>query len=107
MNIKIDEDLVPEQDEPNEYIAPQTSRERELCNLLEQVLGLPKVGVTDDFFDLGGTSIQAIRLSRQARSIGLEASIKVFLEGRTVEGIVSLLSRTSSPKIEYNTPLFV
>ena len=44
------------------YVAPVTKLEKELCVIWQDVLKLEKVGVTDDFFKVGGHSILAIKL---------------------------------------------
>ncbi|MFD0662899.1 non-ribosomal peptide synthetase [Thermocatellispora tengchongensis] len=54
--------------------APRTAAEKALCDLFAQVLGLPEVGVDDDFFGLGGDSIGAIQLAGHARKAGLSFS---------------------------------
>ncbi|SCF61794.1 non-ribosomal peptide synthase domain TIGR01720/amino acid adenylation domain-containing protein [Streptomyces sp. Ncost-T6T-2b] len=48
-----------------------TPAERTLCALFQDVLGLPAVGVDDDFFALGGDSIISIQLVSRARRAGL------------------------------------
>ncbi|MEU6641188.1 amino acid adenylation domain-containing protein [Saccharomonospora sp. NPDC046836] len=63
--------------------APRTERERLLCAIVAGVLGLPEVGVDDDFFVLGGDSITSIAVSTQARERGLELSPRDVFEHRT------------------------
>ncbi|MFC4063278.1 amino acid adenylation domain-containing protein, partial [Planomonospora corallina] len=50
---------------------PAGERERLLCALFAEVLGLPRVCADDGFFDLGGDSILAIGLVSRAREAGL------------------------------------
>ena len=61
---KLDIKELPEVNLTNEedYIAPSTELEKQLCRIWEEVLGLEKVGITDDFFRIGGDSITAIKL---------------------------------------------
>jgi acyl-CoA synthetase (AMP-forming)/AMP-acid ligase II/acyl carrier protein len=44
------------------YRAPVTSRQRTLCSLFAEALGVTRVGVDDSFFDLGGQSLSGMRL---------------------------------------------
>lgn len=44
------------------YTAPETDMERELVRLWEKVLNFDKIGIYDDFFNLGGHSILAVKL---------------------------------------------
>ena len=53
------------------YIAPSTELEIQLCEIWQEVLKLDKVGVTDDFFRVGGNSILAIKLSNVINKNGL------------------------------------
>ncbi len=43
------------------YVAPETELERVLAGVVTEVLGLPRVGVDDNFFDLGATSVHVVR----------------------------------------------
>jgi amino acid adenylation domain-containing protein len=69
--------------------APSTEQEHQLADLFRQVLGRPEVGAGDDFFQLGGDSIMAMRLSASARRAGLELSVRDVFEHRTVESLAA------------------
>jgi len=61
-------------------------RERRLCELFAEVLGLPSFGVEDDFFDAGGHSLTALRLLGRVRSeLGGDLSLRVLFDARTPE----------------------
>jgi hypothetical protein len=45
-----------------EYVSPGTELETRLCELWAEVLGLPRVGIYDNFFDLGGHSLLILPL---------------------------------------------
>jgi pyochelin synthetase len=49
-------------DKKREYAAPNNAVEQRLQAIWEQILGVSRIGVTDDFFDLGGQSFDAIRI---------------------------------------------
>ncbi|MFE4613671.1 non-ribosomal peptide synthetase [Streptomyces niveus] len=60
-----------------DYVAPRTDSERYLAEVWEELLGTERISVTDDFFELGGNSMLAFRMSRRisrdrAREISLE-----------------------------------
>lgn len=54
-----------------EYVAPENHQQKELCKLIELVLGTTPVGITDDFFDLGGDSLKAIEFVSKAHNEGI------------------------------------
>ncbi|WP_242059024.1 MULTISPECIES: non-ribosomal peptide synthetase [Nostoc] len=75
-NGKINLNALPAPDEENiiareEYIAPQTKTEEILTKLWQQVLQVSRVGIKDDFFELGGDSILALQIIAKARDAGL------------------------------------
>ncbi|NLF71784.1 MAG: amino acid adenylation domain-containing protein [Candidatus Anammoximicrobium sp.] len=51
-----------------EFIAPQTAAERQLAGIWREILDVEQVGVGDDFFDLGGNSLLALRLVSRVRA---------------------------------------
>ncbi|MGW0538459.1 amino acid adenylation domain-containing protein, partial [Streptomyces sp. NPDC003032] len=69
---------------------PRDERERALCSLYSEVLGLERVGVDDDFFTLGGDSIMSIQLASRARRAGLVVSAKDVFEHRTVAALAGI-----------------
>lgn len=66
-----------------------TPAEHTLCELFQEVLGLPAVGVDDDFFALGGDSIISIQLVSRARRAGLEISPRDVFTRRTVAALAA------------------
>lgn len=47
----------------NEYVAPSNEIEEELCMIWKELLQVDKVGVTDNFFEIGGDSLDASKLA--------------------------------------------
>ncbi|MEU8778348.1 amino acid adenylation domain-containing protein [Streptomyces sp. NPDC048606] len=64
--------------------APRDERERALCAVFVELLGLASVGVDEDFFALGGDSIVSIQLVARARKEGLVLTPRDVFEHRTV-----------------------
>jgi amino acid adenylation domain-containing protein len=70
------------------FQAPTTTRERALCELFAQVLGIDQVGVEDSFFDLGGHSLlAAVMVARLMEQMGIKISLKGFMGNPTVRAI--------------------
>ncbi len=70
------------------FLAPATARERALCEMFAQVLGIDQVGVEDSFFDLGGHSLlAAVLAARLMEQMGVKISLKGFMGNPTVRAI--------------------
>ena len=65
---------------PRAFVAPSTEVQQKLAAIWTDVLAIPRVGIGDDFFDLGGHSILATRVvSRIRRDFGVQLPLrKVF-----------------------------
>uniref|UniRef100_UPI003564551B non-ribosomal peptide synthetase n=1 Tax=Amycolatopsis kentuckyensis TaxID=218823 RepID=UPI003564551B len=73
VNGKLDRNALPAPDfGGREHVAPRTDRERVVTEIWAEVLGVERVGATDDFFSLGGDSILSIQVVSRARRAGLE-----------------------------------
>jgi aspartate racemase len=68
--------------EPEEiYLAPRNAVERTIVGIWSQLLGVQRIGVNDNFFNLGGHSIFAIQLlSRLNQAFNLDLQIRVIYD---------------------------
>ncbi|MEU3030633.1 non-ribosomal peptide synthase/polyketide synthase [Streptomyces incarnatus] len=87
----------PERTAAAGHLAPRTDEERALAAIWADVLGVAEVGVTDDFFDLGGESILAARaLSRIRDELGVRLTVRDIFSARTVAALAPLLADPSA-----------
>ncbi|MFJ9597458.1 amino acid adenylation domain-containing protein [Streptomyces virginiae] len=63
---------------------PRTGAERLLAQIWSDVLGVPTVGVTDNFYELGGDSVLGIRVVARAKKAGLVISAKDVFRKQTI-----------------------
>ncbi|MGD1959487.1 MAG: amino acid adenylation domain-containing protein [Fulvivirga sp.] len=103
-NGKLNRDALPDPElkTTQNYLAPRTKKEVLLAGIWSQVLGFQDIGVTDDFFSLGGDSIKSIQISSRVRGEGYELSVKDIFTVPTVrEQSLKLkpLARTSEQAI--------
>jgi amino acid adenylation domain-containing protein len=86
-NGKVDREALPEPviEGSSEYRAPETARQEILCTLFAEVLGAPRVGIDDSFFDLHGESLMAMRLISSIHDyLGVELLISDIFDAPTV-----------------------
>ena len=96
VNGKVDRSKLPDpgQARPElalEYAAPATSVELSLSEVWARVLGLERVGIKDNFFDLGGDSIRGIQIISRAEEAGLVFSIQELFVNPTIESLAPVL----------------
>ncbi len=88
-NGKIDRKALQEKEVPTqlaqEYVAPTTEIEKQLCELWQNLLKVKKVGVTENFFAIGGDSILAIQAVTQAAKEDLVFTTRQLFKSQTIE----------------------
>lgn len=71
----------------NYYVPPRNKLENNLCNIYAELLGQSniRIGIEDDFFMLGGTSILAVKLAVELRNkLNIDIDANVILKYRTI-----------------------
>ncbi|MCU1686682.1 MAG: hypothetical protein JWQ81_7421 [Amycolatopsis sp.] len=76
---------------------PVTEEEKTLCQVFAEVLGLTMVGADDNFFALGGDSINSIQVVSRARRAGLALTLKDIFQHKTAEAIAGVVRPLAEP----------
>ena len=87
VNGKLDTRALPAPDyqDADHYRAPGTPTEEILAGVYAEVLGVPRVGVNDSFFDLGGDSLSAMRLITAINTtLDADLPVRMLFEAPTV-----------------------
>jgi hypothetical protein len=99
-NGKVDRKALPPaevEQKLTEYAAPRTPLEEVLAGIWAEVLGLPRVGIQDNFFDLGGHSLLAMRVaSRVSQMLRMEVPLRWLFEANDLESFCSTLTRNEA-----------
>ena len=70
------------------YVAPRTDMEQTIAAIWQTVLRLEKIGIHDNFFEVGGYSLLATRvISRIYKAFQVNLSLPSFFESPTVAGL--------------------
>ncbi len=76
-----------------EWVAPRTDSERSVAEVFGDVLSIDRVGRTDSFFDLGGDSLSATRVTaRLSAALGVRIGVRDLFEAATVADLAARLS---------------
>jgi len=74
------------------YVAPRNPLEQQLVDIWQASLGHNKIGVTDNYFALGGDSIRSIQLVADANKQGLAFAVKDLFAHPSVAELATFLS---------------
>ncbi|WP_268250380.1 non-ribosomal peptide synthetase [Lentzea cavernae] len=92
-NGKLDRRALPEPAAPEAdgaYVAPRTEQEQALAGIWAKLLGADRVGVHDNFFDLGGDSIASLQVVARARAAGLGLAVADLFTHQTVAELAAV-----------------
>ncbi len=92
LNGKIEVKKLPIPEISNEYVKPTNNVEAFFASAFEEILGLNKVGVTDNFFDIGGTSLLVTKLTIHALNEGYEIQYADIFNHPTPRDLAEFIS---------------
>ena len=97
-NLKINRKALPtpELKRATEFVAPEGETETLFCNIFADVLKTDPVGATDDFFEIGGTSINAIKVIVEASKHDVQIVFNDLFNQKTPRALAAFVSATQT-----------
>ena len=101
-NGKVDRRALPAPDQATlaptgEFAAPTDEVEARLAQIWESILGVRPIGIRDNFFDLGGHSLMAVRIMNGIQeTFGKDLAIATLLQAPTVERLAAIVRQKES-----------
>ena len=80
------------------YEPPRTPAEEKLVAIWRQLLGIDRIGVHDDFFELGGDSVVSVQIISQARQAGLKLTPRQVFDCRTIAELAATAGDAAPPE---------
>ncbi|MEL7313687.1 MAG: amino acid adenylation domain-containing protein, partial [Cyanobacteria bacterium J06559_3] len=87
------------------FVAPQTAVEQTLTRLWQQVLKVDRIGIHDNFYDLGGDSIMAIQIAARMSEVGFAISPNQIFQHPTIAELATVAAPEASTANEPLTGL--
>ena len=102
-NGKIDRKFLPEPKiENKEIILPKTPLEKKLVNICESILSLEKISTSDNFFEIGGDSLCALKLQLELMKLGYNVNYGDIFKNNTVVTLAKFIdNQETKPVITY------
>lgn len=92
-NGKIDKKRLPlPQVSPVNYVAPSSEIEKLLCKIWENLFNKEKIGINDNFFEIGGDSLTAIKFQTEALKYKIDINYGDIFSSPTIKELASLKS---------------
>ncbi|MFC8935836.1 non-ribosomal peptide synthase/polyketide synthase, partial [Rhodococcus sp. NPDC057135] len=98
-NGKLDRRALPEPDVAvGDYVAPSTESEKTIAAIFSELLGVDNIGVTADYFALGGNSLMATRVVARINStLGSSLGVRELFDAPTVGALAELVADGDRP----------
>lgn len=109
-NGKIDRKVLPQPeikraDLDNVYIPPQNENEEKIATVFKDVLQMDKVGIKDNFFDLGANSLLLVQISAKlSEALAQKIPVLALLQYPTIKALVTHLTRANEQAVDKHTP---
>ena len=89
-NDKVDESKLPVPNvHKNKFVAPRNNIEREIAQIVSGVLDVSSMSIDDDFFEMGGTSLDAMVVVSKLKSNGIHITMQDVYQFKTVRYIAN------------------
>ncbi len=75
------------------FLPPRTRAEELLADIWSRVLGVARVGIEDNYFELGGDSIRSLQILAQAAQVGLNFSLADLFNRQTIGSLAEQMAR--------------
>jgi len=93
-----------------EYVAPRNETEARLASIWQELLGAERVGINDNFFEIGGHSLLAMRVMSSIRKeLSISVPIKMLFKFTSISDLskyLELEKQTITNLQEKDTDLF-
>ncbi|WP_391204474.1 amino acid adenylation domain-containing protein [Psychrobacillus sp. L4] len=111
-NGKIDRKALPEPNIENlildEYESPRNEVEEKLVEIWSETLGVKKIGINDNFFDLGGHSLKLLLVISQVnRFLGDHIPLKGLLQNQTIKQLSNYIVSLDKNDDLRNSPILL
>ena len=81
-------EIYPRPDLSTTYVAPRNKIEQQIADIWQELLGIEKIGIYDDFFEFGGHSLLATQVASRLRDIfQVQISLKEIFNAKTIAEI--------------------
>ncbi|MNO39694.1 Linear gramicidin synthase subunit B [compost metagenome] len=78
------------------YVPPSNEAERKLAGIWQEVLGVDRVGINDNFFTLGGDSIRSISVLSKASTAGIFFTLQQLFEFPTISALLNQIDANTA-----------
>ena len=85
-----------------EYEKPQTKLQKKMVEMVEEVLGESPIGISDDFFDLGGDSLAAIEFVSLAHNEGIYFTLQNVYDYPTMKELCEFIENGQRQHITFD-----
>ncbi|MDE1476885.1 amino acid adenylation domain-containing protein [Xenorhabdus bovienii] len=108
-NGKLDRNRLPNPEwgsAADKWVAPQNTIQARLAAIWSEVLRLKRIGINDNFFALGGDSIQSIQIVARARKAGIYFEARQLFENQTIAQLATVVTELIEEHQEIKPGLF-